>query len=105
MVLFLRILGSATVLIGLACLSASAFIWHKHGARTGFWETSVQTTRDIPIVEGMPELGFQQQVVWEEKLVLGIETPIAGAMLLIISILTSLVLFYLSSKIAKKMVE
>jgi hypothetical protein len=80
-------------------------MWREHGSRKGFWETSVQTTREIPIVEGMPELGFQQQVIWEEKLVLGIETPIVGTILFIVSIATSLVPFYVSSKISKKVVE
>ena len=60
---------------------------------------------EIPIIEGMPELGFQRQIVWEDKLVLGIETPIAGAMLFIFLAITSLVLFYLSSKLNKKMFE
>ncbi|MBT3638162.1 MAG: hypothetical protein HN531_14595 [Opitutae bacterium] len=105
MVLFLRSLGLAAILVAIACLSASVFMWHEHGARTGLWETSVQTTREIPIVEGMPELGFQQQVIWEEKLVLGIETPIVGTILFIVSIATSLVPFYVSSKISKKVVE
>lgn len=105
MVLFLRSLGLASVLVAFVSLSASIFIWYEHGARTGLWETSVKTTREIPIIDGMPELGFQQQVTWEEKLVLGIETPIAGVILFIVSILTSLIPFYVSSKISKKIVE
>ena len=105
MVLFLRSLGLAAVLVAIVCLSASIFMWYEHGARPGLWETSVKTTREIPIVDGMPELGFQQQVTWEEKLVLGIETPIVGILLFIVSIVTSLVPFYVSSKISKKIVE
>jgi len=105
MVLFLRSLGLAAVLVAFASLSTSILMWREHGSRKGFWETSVQTTREIPIVEGMPELGFQQQIIWEEKLVLGIETPIVGTILFIVSIVTSLVPFYLSSKISHKIVE
>ncbi len=105
MVLLLRSLGLATALLAFASLSASIFAWNKHGARIGFWETSVQTTREVPIIEGMPELGYQQQVVWEEKLVLGIETLIAGILLFLIAITISIGLFVISSKFAKKIVE
>jgi hypothetical protein len=80
-------------------------MWREHGSRKGFWETSVQTTREIPIVEGMPELGFQQQIIWEEKLVLGIETPIVGIILFVVSMVTSIFPFYASSRIPKKIVE
>ena len=105
MILFLRALGIISALSALAGLSSAIIIWSQHGARYGFWETSVQTTREIPIIEGMPELGSQQQVFWEDKLVLGIETLIAGIIIFIVFISISLASFFITSKLSKKIVE
>jgi hypothetical protein len=105
MILFLRALGIISALSALAGLSSAIIIWNQHGARHGFWETSVKTTREIPIIEGMPELGFQQQVIWEDKLVLGIETLISGIIIFIVFMSICIVSFLISSKLSKKIVE
>ena len=56
-------------------------VWVKDGARLAFWLTSVEKRKEIPIVEGMPELGTQTQILWEEKFVSGLETPLIGVLL------------------------
>ena len=48
----------------------------KDGARVAFWLTSIEERKEVPIVEGMPELGTQTQITWKEQFVSGIETPI-----------------------------
>ena len=53
-------------------------VWGKDGARIGLWLTSVEDKKEIPIVDGMPELGTQTQIIWKEQFVSGIETPIFG---------------------------
>lgn len=53
-------------------------VWVKDGARIAFWLTSVENREEIPIVEGMPELGTQTQITWKEQFVSGIETPLVG---------------------------
>ena len=50
----------------------------KDGARVAFWLTSIEERKEVPIVEGMPELGTQTQITWKEQFVSGIETPIFG---------------------------
>ena len=45
-----------------------------------FWLTTVEERKEIPFVDGMPELGVQTQIVWKEEFVSGIETPILGFM-------------------------
>ena len=50
------------------------------------WANKVETREEIPVVEGMPELGTQTKVTWKEEFVCGIETPVFGLVL-------SLVLF------------
>ena len=50
----------------------------KDGARVAFWLTSIEERKEVPIVEGMPELGTQTQVTWKEQFVSGIETPLFG---------------------------
>tara|TARA_A100001015_G_scaffold41290_1_gene45195 strand:- start:3896 stop:4147 length:252 start_codon:yes stop_codon:yes gene_type:complete len=52
--------------------------WFMDGSRFAFWVTSVETLKDVPIVEGMPELGTQTQLTWEDQFVSGIETPVLG---------------------------
>ncbi|MBP51619.1 MAG: hypothetical protein CMI27_00570 [Opitutae bacterium] len=58
--------------------------WFMDGSRFAFWVTSVETFKEIPIVEGMPELGTQTQIIWEERFVSGIETPLLGLLLSIL---------------------
>ena len=55
--------------------------WYMDGYRFAFWVTSVEKFKEIPIVEGMPELGTQTQIIWEERFVSGIETPLIGLLL------------------------
>ena len=64
-------------------------IWVKDGGRLGFWLTSVEEKKEIPIIDGMPELGTQTQIVWQDKFVSGVETPLIGLLLSI-----SLVVFF-----------
>ncbi|MEC8790800.1 MAG: hypothetical protein VXX29_06185 [Verrucomicrobiota bacterium] len=47
----------------------------------GFWRTSTSSVREVPVIEGMPELGMQQLVTWEQGFVSGIETPAIGLIL------------------------
>lgn len=63
----------------------------KDGARVAFWLTSIEERKEVPIVEGMPELGTQTQITWKEQFVSGIETPIFG---LVVSLVVFAV-FYL----------
>ena len=63
----------------------------KDGARVAFWLTSIEERKEVPIVEGMLELGTQTQITWKEQFVSGIETPIFG---LVVS-LAVLAVFYL----------
>lgn len=60
--------------------------WVLDGARVSLWANKVETREEIPVVEGMPELGTQTKVTWKEEFVCGIETPVFGLVL-------SLVLF------------
>jgi hypothetical protein len=60
--------------------------WVFDGARVSLWANNVETREEIPVVEGMPELGTQTKVTWKEEFVCGIETPVFGLVL-------SLVLF------------
>ena len=69
-----------------AALSFS--LWIEDGCRIAFWQTSVESEIEIPIIEGMPELGTQTKMVWEERFVSGIETPLIG-------IVASLIFFLL----------
>lgn len=66
-------------------------VWVKDGARVAFWLTSIEERKEVPIVEGMLELGTQTQITWKEQFVSGIETPIFG---LVVS-LAVLAVFYL----------
>ena len=60
--------------------------WVLDGYRFSLWANMVETREEIPVVEGMPELGTQTKVTWKEEFVCGIETPVFGLVL-------SLVLF------------
>ncbi len=60
--------------------------WVLDGSRFSLWANMVETREEIPVVEGLPELGTQTKVTWKEELVCGIETPVFGLVL-------SLVLF------------
>ena len=56
------------------------------GARLSFWATSIEIREEIPVVNGMPELGTQIKVTWEDKFVSGIETPLIGMLFIFILI-------------------
>lgn len=53
-------------------------VWVWHGARLGFWVTSVEKIVEVPVVPGMPELGLMESVVSEERFLTGIETPVGA---------------------------
>ena len=67
-------------------LTLSLWVWIKDGYRVAFWATSVEEKKEVPIVDGMPELGTQTQLIWKDQFVSGIESPIIG-------LIFSLVLF------------
>jgi hypothetical protein len=67
--------------LSLVILCFGAGLWWYHGAQPGLWKTSVENRVEIPIIEGMPELGTQEQIVWEDRFVAGIETPILSLVL------------------------
>lgn len=64
--------------IALTALLACLMLWYSDGMRLGFWRTSTQLIVEVPVIEGMPELGTQQKVTWEKGFVSGIETPTIG---------------------------
>lgn len=68
-------------LLSLLILCFGVGLWWYHGAQPGLWKTSVENRVEIPIIEGMPELGTQEQIVWEDRFVAGIETPILSLVL------------------------
>ena len=82
------------VIFCLLPLTLSLWVWVQDGYRFAFWVTSVEEKKEVPIVDGMPELGTQTQVIWEERFVSGIETPLVG---LAASVLL-LVFFYIKLK-------
>ena len=67
--------------LSLVVLCFGVGLWWYHGAQPGLWKTSVENRVEIPIIEGMPELGTQEQIVWEDRFVAGIETPILSLVL------------------------
>ena len=71
MVAFLRLAGIAFLLSSLA-------LWSWDGSHPGLWKTSVETFVETPIIEGMPEYGTQRQIIWTDKFVSGVETPLIG---------------------------
>ncbi len=66
------------VIFCLLPLTLSLWVWVQDGYRFAFWVTSVEEKKEVPIVDGMPELGTQTQIIWEERFVSGIETPLVG---------------------------
>ena len=56
-------------------------VWVWHGARLGFWVTSVEKRVEEPVIPGMPELGMMESVVREDRFLCGIET-LVGALAL-----------------------
>ena len=54
------------------------FYWGYSGGRLSLWASQVQLKEEIPIVEGMPELGTQTNIGWRKQFVPGIETPLTG---------------------------
>ena len=79
-------------------LSIAIFFWLKDGARLSFWATSEEIHQEVPVVEGMPELGTQTQVIWKDRFICGIETPILG---LTLSSLLTLGSFYQKRSLKK----
>ena len=86
-------------LFALALSMASFGLWYQDGARMGLWQTSVGTIVEIPIVEGMPELGVQEKIVWTEKFVSGVETPLGG---LVVFLLLFILSQFLKRRLKKK---
>lgn len=66
------------ILVSLLPLLIGTGVWLKDGARVAFWLTSVEEKKEIPIVDGMPEVGTQTQIVWREQFVSGVESPLIG---------------------------
>jgi len=81
--------------LSLVILCFGVGLWWYHGAQRGLWKTSVENRLEIPIIEGMPELGNQEKIVWEDRFVSGIETPI-------LSLVLALLLWGLSFLISSK---
>jgi hypothetical protein len=71
-------LNTRHTLISLVPLIIGIGIWLQDGARIAFWLTSVEEKKEIPIVDGMPELGTQTQIIWKEQFVSGVESPLLG---------------------------
>ena len=69
--LWCRLSGALVLVLGLG-------VWLYHGARPGFWATSVEKHIEEPVVPGMPELGTMESVVREERFLTGIETPVGA---------------------------
>ena len=67
--------------LSLVILCFGVGLWWYHGAQPGLWKTSVENRFEIPIIEGMPELGTQEKIVWEDRFLAGIETPILSLVL------------------------
>lgn len=72
------------VIFCLLPLSLSLWLWVKDGCRFAFWVTSVEEKKEVPIVDGMPELGTQTQIIWKDQIVSGVETPLIGVLLTLI---------------------
>ena len=72
-------------------LFIAMFFWLKDGARLSFWATSEGIHQEVPVVQGMPELGTQTQIIWKDRFICGIETPILG---LTLSLFLTLGSFY-----------
>jgi hypothetical protein len=68
-------------LISLLPLLLGVGVWVQDGARIAFWLTSIEERKEVPIVDGMPELGTQMQIIWKDQFVSGIETPLLSLLL------------------------
>ena len=66
------------VIFCLLPLTLSLWVWVQDGYRFAFWVTSVEEKKEVPIVDGMPELGTQTKNIWKDQFVSGIERPIIG---------------------------
>ena len=69
------------ILISLLPLLLGVGVWVQDGARIAFWLTSIEERKEVPIVDGMPELGTQMQIIWKDQFVSGIETPLLSLLL------------------------
>jgi hypothetical protein len=76
----------------------SFIYWISDGARLSFWATSIAIQEEVPVVEGMPELGMQIKVTWLDQFICGIETPIIGFCL---SAIFLFVMFYRKRSLKK----
>ena len=56
----------------------SIVFWIADGSRLSPWATKIEVRQEVPIIDGMPELGSQTRVTWINEFVCGIETPILG---------------------------
>jgi hypothetical protein len=65
-------------LITLLPFCTTLIFWILDGARLSFWATSIAVQEEVPVVEGMPELGTQTKVTWVDQFICGIETPAIG---------------------------
>ena len=72
------------VIFCLLPLTLSLWVWVQDGYRFAFWVTSVEEKKEVPIVDGMPELGTQTQIIWKDQIVSGVETPLIGVLLTLI---------------------
>ncbi|MEK9772355.1 MAG: hypothetical protein VW576_02210 [Opitutae bacterium] len=71
-------------LLSLTPLIVTFGYWIADGARVSPWATRVESREEIPVVDGMPELGTQTKVTWTDEFVCGIETPLAGLCLTLV---------------------
>ena len=78
---------SIVILVSFIPSIISFFIWKRDGMRVAFWKTSVERKIEVPIIDGMPELGTQTQIIWDERFVSGIETPVGGVVATLILLL------------------
>jgi len=79
----------------------ASFLWVMDGARLSFWATSKAIKEEIPIVAGMPELGTQTKITWEDQFIHGIETPILGVLIMFALLLVT----YLQKKKFEKSIQ
>ena len=68
-------------MISLLPLLLGVGVWVQDGARIAFWLTSIEERKEVPIVDGMPELGTQMQIIWKDQFVSGVETPLLSLLL------------------------
>lgn len=61
--------------------------WLVDGARFSFWATKIEIREEIPVIDNMPELGTQIKVTWIDQFVCGIETPLIGLLLSVVTLI------------------